>query len=112
MELKSGHTGSYHGNWKGVIRDGRKVIWTCAHSHANRDISSLSAGVSARSCASSVLDLVLHPEHAADIERFWSRRGAVGQFHYQTGAQEAQDRALLNYSKAEAKLLRLKLAKN
>jgi hypothetical protein len=36
--------------YRGVIRDGRKIVWTCEHLHHNRDMS---PGIhqSARDCA-------------------------------------------------------------
>jgi hypothetical protein len=38
------HTGG-PGAWVGVVREGRKVVWTCPHRHGNRD-----AGNSAYQC--------------------------------------------------------------
>jgi hypothetical protein len=44
--------------WTGVIKDGKKTVWTCPHIHRNRDFSGSHAvqhlgvlGYAARECA-------------------------------------------------------------
>jgi hypothetical protein len=41
--------------WEGVIRQGRKIIHTCGHSHHNRDQDSRHWGPAAISCANAMM---------------------------------------------------------
>lgn len=41
--------------WRGVVKDGSRVVATCEHTHRNRDQGSMSWGPSARDCADKML---------------------------------------------------------
>ena len=53
-KMNAGTVGSFHA-WKGVIRDGRDVVWICEHIHRNRDFGGRYCPVSARRCAENEL---------------------------------------------------------
>ena len=68
-------TGSYSGRpgaWHATIKCDGKVVWTCPHSHRNRDQSSYRGGWAARSCASAVLTLVNDPSRADVLDKWWA----------------------------------------
>lgn len=50
--------------WTGVIRDGRKVVWSCGHQHPNRDQQSMTNGRPAYECSNMVLFAVEHRDDA------------------------------------------------
>lgn len=45
--------------WSGVIREGRKVVWSCGHAHANRDQRTNASGMPARECVNLVFGAVV-----------------------------------------------------
>jgi len=61
-ELRVSHAGG-PGRWRGAIRVGERVVWTCPHSHRNRDYSS-GGRTAARECAGYVLEAVADPDRA------------------------------------------------
>lgn len=60
-ELRVSHGGG-PGSWQGVIRRGRQIVWTCPHSHSNRDDDGASSA--ARPCAALVLEALVDREKA------------------------------------------------
>lgn len=65
-------------NWHGVIKFGRDTVWTCAHSHHNRNHSSYSTGQSAHECAREVLRVAQMPvAEAGEYARFLPRSTAI-----------------------------------
>lgn len=57
-QLKPGtrlHPESNVGHWEGVLRDGKRVVWTCGHLHTCRDQDSRRLGKAARRCAEEAL---------------------------------------------------------
>lgn len=47
----AGHGEGVDGDWVGVLRDGKAVVWECDHRHCNRDHYSRSHGKAAIACA-------------------------------------------------------------
>jgi len=64
-ELRVSYLGG-PGSWIGAIRRGRQVVWSCPHSHGNRD-QSTSVNSSAHECANYVHEALTQPEKAADV---------------------------------------------
>lgn len=54
--LKVSHTGG-PGGWRGLIKDGRDVVWSCPHNHGNRDQDT--DKTAARPCAGLVLSALI-----------------------------------------------------
>lgn len=49
--LNAGHGQDVDGDWCGVLRDGKNIVWECEHRHGNRDHYSRLHGKAARACA-------------------------------------------------------------
>jgi hypothetical protein len=80
MEPRATYTGTSQA-WKGAIKLGSRVVWTCEHRHHNRDQGGVTWGTAACGCARSVLAVALKSD--ADIERLKSdlinyNRGCMG----------------------------------
>jgi hypothetical protein len=71
-DLKTGVSGKYR-DWTGVLRRGRKVIATCGHNHANRDLSSIRNGPSALDCIRTQLHEVRHMSAFGNLHRLESQ---------------------------------------
>lgn len=76
-DLRSSVTGSEN-HWQGCIRYKNKVIWSCGHSHTNRDQSTQTSGQCASDCARNVLkyaqmDDAQLAQHQRDMEPFDNR---------------------------------------
>lgn len=67
--LRVSHTGG-PGCWRGRVMFGKRAIWTCPHVHGNRDQTTYTGGLSARSCASMVVALLTDPEYAARMRKW------------------------------------------
>lgn len=61
--LTASVTGSAR-HWTGVLREGRKVVWSCGHVHTNRDQQSRTNGRPAHECAHMVLAAVVDRDKA------------------------------------------------
>ena len=51
----AGHGQAVDGDWIGVLRDGKVIVWECGHLHRNRDHYSRMHGKAACSCANDEL---------------------------------------------------------
>ncbi len=58
----------------GVIRRGKKVVWTCPHRHVNRD-QTTSHATAARDCASRVLEVIRNDDQELGAFEKWIRSG-------------------------------------
>lgn len=58
------------GNWTGVIRQGKHIVWSCPHSHNNRHETSGYNPISAYTCASHVLNALLRPDSTKIYEQW------------------------------------------
>ena len=61
------------GPYRGVVKDGNRVVATCDHLHRNRDASSYFGGLSARACATQLL-MEIAPEDWEAQKPAWMRR--------------------------------------
>jgi hypothetical protein len=55
---RASYTGT-SGLWHGAVKVGKDVVWTCPHTHRNRDQSTRTNGRAACDCASSALRVAL-----------------------------------------------------
>jgi hypothetical protein len=55
------------GDYEGVLRESRKIVLTCGHSHSNRDISTQANGMSARDCIATLVRSARNDEFATQV---------------------------------------------